>query len=111
MYTLKWTREADNAIKKVPFFVRKKVRKRVEKEALENGKKSVGIEDEPATRRRFMTHMDAEVKGYQLDTCFGPAGCPHSSFKNNSQNGKRFSEVFSLSDLNLMLKNSSGTEF
>jgi anaerobic sulfite reductase subunit C len=30
---MQWTDEADAAVKKVPFFVRKKVRTRVEKEA------------------------------------------------------------------------------
>jgi len=35
---MKWTPEAEVTIKKVPFFVRKKVRLRVEKEAAEAGK-------------------------------------------------------------------------
>ncbi len=30
---MKWTPEAEKAVKKVPFFVRKRVRARVEKEA------------------------------------------------------------------------------
>jgi len=35
---MEWTTEAEGAIKKVPFFVRKKVRARVEKEALDINK-------------------------------------------------------------------------
>jgi hypothetical protein len=42
---MKWNLEADDAIKKVPFFVRKKVRARVEKEAREAGKQVVTLVD------------------------------------------------------------------
>ncbi len=38
---MKWTFEAEAAVKKVPFFVRKKVRSRIEKEAAKAGKKSL----------------------------------------------------------------------
>jgi hypothetical protein len=38
---MKWTQDAEDAIKKVPFFVRKRVRARVEKEAMTEGKKVV----------------------------------------------------------------------
>lgn len=75
--TLKWTHEAEAAIKKVPFFVRKKVRLRVEKEAAEEGKTVIGMEEVKATQNRYLTGMAAEVKGYQLEACFGPNGCPH----------------------------------
>ena len=37
---MEWTQDADESIQKVPFFVRKRVRARVEKEAKEAGKKS-----------------------------------------------------------------------
>ena len=38
---MKWTSEAEAAVKKAPFFVRKKVRARVENEAAAVGKKVV----------------------------------------------------------------------
>ena len=38
---MKWMPEAEEAIKKVPFFVRKRVRARVENEAKEGGKQAV----------------------------------------------------------------------
>jgi hypothetical protein len=47
---MKWTEEAEAAVKKVPFFVRKKVRTRVEKEAAEIGKTSVTLSDVKATQ-------------------------------------------------------------
>ena len=74
---MKWTEEAEAAVKKVPFFVRKKVRTRVEKEAAEIGKTSVTLSDVKATQTRYLKKMSSEVKGYQVDACFGSSGCPH----------------------------------
>ena len=73
-----WTSEAEDAIKKVPFFVRKKVRARVEEEARQGGKIQVTMAEVKATQKRYLTGMKSEVKGYQLDTCFGPSGCPNA---------------------------------
>ncbi len=74
---MKWTIEAEAALKKVPFFVRKKVRTRIENEAVKAGKKTVSLADVKATKARFLSNMSSEVKGYQLDTCFGTSGCPN----------------------------------
>jgi anaerobic sulfite reductase subunit C len=74
---MKWTSEAEQAIKKVPFFVRKRVRTRVEKEAVDAGKSTVTIEEVQATRNRFLNQMESEIKGFQIETCFGNSGCPH----------------------------------
>ena len=74
---MQWTSDAEAAVKKVPFFVRKKVRARVEKEAQEAGKKVVSVAEVNATKQRYLRNMTAEVKGYQIDTCFGPNGCPN----------------------------------
>ena len=74
---MKWSPEADDSIKKVPFFVRKKVRARVEKEAMEAGKQVVTLADVKATQARYLKNMSSEIKGYQFDTCFGPNGCPN----------------------------------
>ncbi len=74
---MKWTQDAEDAIKKVPFFVRKRVRARVEKEASAEGKKTVSLADVKATQKRYLTNMKSEIKGYQIETCFGPSGCPN----------------------------------
>ena len=74
---MEWTPEADEALRKVPFFVRKKVRARVEKEAAEEGKTIVGIREVKATQKRYLSGMDKEIRGFQVDTCFGPSGCPN----------------------------------
>jgi len=72
---MQWTADAQAAIRKVPFFVRKKVIARVEKAAAEAGLPMVDLAQVNVSRRRFLARMDSEIKGYQLDTCFGAGGC------------------------------------
>jgi len=84
---MKWSFAAEAAVKKVPFFVRRKVKLRVEKEAAEAGKKTVSLADVKATQARFLSNMSSEIKGYQLDTCFGANGCP-----NRANNGEKLLE-------------------
>jgi dissimilatory sulfite reductase (desulfoviridin) alpha/beta subunit len=74
---MEWTAEAKAALQQVPFFVRKRVRARVEKEAADAGKERVSLADVKATQARYLSGMHADIKGYQLDTCFGPSGCPN----------------------------------
>lgn len=74
---MKWSAEAEATIKKVPFFVRKKVRLRIEEEVASTGKKMVSLADVMAAQARFMSNMNSEIKGYQIDICFGPGGCPN----------------------------------
>jgi len=74
---MKWTSEAEAAIRKVPVFAQIKVRQRVEREAAHSGKTEIGLEEVVASRRRYMEQMTTEIQGYQLDVCFGPGGCPN----------------------------------
>ena len=75
---MKWAWDAEKEISKVPFFVRKKVRKRVEKEATERGCSMVSLDHVHAARKRFLSNMESEVKGYQIEVCFSQGGCPNS---------------------------------
>ena len=74
---MKWNDEAEAAIKKVPFFVRKRVRARVEEEADREGRRVVTLADVQLTQQRYLNAMEKEVRGYQVDNCFGPNGCPN----------------------------------
>lgn len=74
---MQWTAEAEDAIRKVPFFVRKRVRARVEDEVRKAGKATVSLPDVRHTQKRYLSRMSEEVKGYQLEICFGPGGCPN----------------------------------
>ena len=67
---MKWMPEAEEAIKKVPFFVRKRVRTRVENEAKEAGQQAVSFADVKATQARYLTSMSSEIKGYQIGDLF-----------------------------------------
>jgi len=74
---MKWTPDAEAAIKNVPFFVRKKVRSKIETETAATGKTVVSLSDVKAAQTRFMSKMSSDIKGYQIDTCFGSSGCPN----------------------------------
>jgi dissimilatory sulfite reductase (desulfoviridin) alpha/beta subunit len=74
---MRWSQEASEAVSKVPFFVRKRVKKRVEDEALRSGAHEVNLAHVKACQKRFLEGMEDEVKGFQVETCFGPSGCPN----------------------------------
>ena len=100
---MKWTPEAEEAVKKVPFFVRKKVRSRIENETSEAGKKIISLADVKATQARYLNKMSSEIKGYQVDTCFGSSGCPNPA---NSCDGllKKIENFLEKEDLLSFLK-------
>jgi len=75
---MKWDSRAEKELSKVPFFVRKKVQKRVEKEAAESGKTMVSLDDVHAARKHFLSGMASQIKGYQIDACFSQGNCPNS---------------------------------
>jgi anaerobic sulfite reductase subunit C len=100
---MEWTSEAEAAVKKVPFFVRKKVRQRVESEARGAGKHEVTLADVKATQKRYLAGMATEVKGYQLDACFGPSGCPNRTMHAESL-VERLEKLLSDADLRSFLE-------
>lgn len=74
---MEWTPEAEAAVKNVPFFVRKKVKAAIEKEAADAGKSRITPAEVEATRKRFLAGRDEEITGFQVEICFGPSGCPN----------------------------------
>lgn len=80
---MKWTEEAEKAVSRVPFFIRKRVRRRVEEEAERRGSKLVTLEHVMNCQKRFLKSMADEVKGYQVETCFGTGGCPNRAVKDD----------------------------
>jgi len=81
---MKWTGQAEEAVSRVPFFVRRRVRKRVEEEARRVGSDEVTLEHVKSCQQRFLATMDQEIKGYQVETCFGPNGCPNRAVVDDS---------------------------
>jgi dissimilatory sulfite reductase (desulfoviridin) alpha/beta subunit len=74
---MQWESRAEAAMGKVPFFVRKKVRRRVEDEARAAGKTRVTLDEVKAAQQRYLSGMHQEVRGFQVENCFGLAGCPN----------------------------------
>lgn len=70
-----WSEEAEKAVGRVPFFVRKRVRQLVEKEAAQSGSSQVLMKHVQACRERFMSGKGIDIKGHQIETCFGAGGC------------------------------------
>jgi dissimilatory sulfite reductase (desulfoviridin) alpha/beta subunit len=106
---MEWSEAAQAAIKKVPFFVRKKVRRRVETEAVAAGRQRVDLADVKATQRRYLKSQAAEIKGYQLDACFGPSGCPRRAVPVDDLH-KRIEARLQAADLLTFLKKEVGPD-
>ena len=75
---MEWDKEALDEISKVPFFIKKKVRKKVEEFALENGCEIVDVGHVKGAKQKFFNNMHREMKGYRVETCFGSNQCPNS---------------------------------
>ena len=104
---LKWHPDAEKAVGKAPFFVRKRIRARVENKARENGKKIVTLAEVKATQQRFLNQQDKEIKGYQIDTCFGHTGCPMRAVSSDTLVAQ-IETIFQQADLISFLKREVG---
>jgi anaerobic sulfite reductase subunit C len=100
---MNWEPAAEAAIKKVPFFVRKRVRAKVEKEAQKKDLPVVTLDHVKAVKAGYLTNMESEVKGYQLDACFGESGCPNRVIDAGSLM-KRIEKTLQKTDLRGFLK-------
>ncbi|MCX5875784.1 MAG: 4Fe-4S binding protein [Deltaproteobacteria bacterium] len=73
---MEWENDAKQAMAKVPFFVRKRVKKRVETEAQQAGAARVTMVHVAACQQRYLHHQEDEVQGFTVESCFGQSGCP-----------------------------------
>ncbi len=101
--SVRWNSEAKKAISRVPFFVRKRVKKRVEEEAAGCGANEVTMEHVRTSQKRFLNRMEDEVKGFQVETCFGPSGCSNRAVDSDAL-PQRLEETLSKRDLKAFLK-------
>lgn len=76
---MKWSDEASQALTRVPFFVRKRVRRAVEQEAAARGENRVTLEHVRFCQERFLKRMEEEVRGYRVESCFASGGCPNQA--------------------------------
>jgi len=102
---MKWSANAEQAIKKVPFFVRKKFKKKVEAYAADKGKGSVDLTDVDELKKKFLSKggMESQIKGYEVSSCFGPSGCPNVAYS-TSRLARQIEEIFVKEDLLSFLK-------
>jgi len=101
---MEWSEEAKDAVSKVPFFARKRVKRKVEEEAVQTGADSVTIEHVRSSQRKFLNRMEDEVKGYQIETCFGPGGCSNRA-RVDDDLVKKIEHKISGRDLKSFMKN------
>jgi len=76
--SITWDSEAEKTLRRVPFFVRKRVRTKVEEEVVAAGRNRVTKADLEESKRRQMKKLSEGVKGYSLEACFGSSGCDNS---------------------------------
>lgn len=74
---MQWDKDAEQAVAKAPFFVRKRVQKRVETEAQQAGAAKVTMAHVKACQQRYLHHQEDEMQGFTVETCFGQSGCPN----------------------------------
>ncbi len=101
---MRWSSEAEEAISRVPFFVRKRVKKRVEEEAGQAGAEMVTMEHVRSCRRKFLGNMEKEVKGYQVETCFGSGECPNRASPEEEDLARRIENLPAMKKLKSFLK-------
>ncbi len=78
---MKWSLEAEAPINKVPFFIRKKVKKKVAAHVGNLGRSMVHLADVTALKQQFLAKrgMAKQMKGYDISACFGSEGCPYAA--------------------------------
>jgi dissimilatory sulfite reductase (desulfoviridin) alpha/beta subunit len=74
---MRWSREAKAGLAKVPFFVRNRVQAKVEEQVAASGADQVETTHFYTCQKEFMSRLSSEVRGYRLEQCFGPSGCPN----------------------------------
>ncbi len=75
---MEWDREAQELLKRVPFFVRSRAKREIEALVKARGGNRVTAKDVLETRQAVAKEMSRVNRGHSLDSCFGNGGCPNS---------------------------------
>ena len=73
-----WDSEAEKTLRRVPFFVRKRVRTKVEEEVAAAGRNRVTKTDLEESKRKHLKSLSEDIKGYSVEACFGSSGCQNA---------------------------------
>ena len=76
--TINWDPDAEQVLRRVPFFVRHRVRKKVEEDVAAAGRRRGTVADLEESKKRQLQRLSEGVKGYTLETCFGESGCQNA---------------------------------
>lgn len=75
---INWDPDAEQILRRIPFFVRHRVRKKVEEDVAATGRTRVTVADLEEGKKRQLQRLSDGVKGYTLETCFGGSGCQNA---------------------------------
>ncbi|MDY0132948.1 MAG: sulfite reductase [Desulforegulaceae bacterium] len=75
---MQWSAESKKELLKVPFFVRKKVKNKVEDYVKKLNLKLVEPIHLEEAKNSFLENMEKEIKGYSLEACFGEKNCKNA---------------------------------
>lgn len=99
-----WDRDAEKLLRRVPFFVRHRVRRKVEEDVAAAGRGRVTVADLEESKRRQLQRLSEGVKGYTLETCFGGSGC-QNSVVDSAELVSRLEELLERADFLSFLRN------
>jgi len=72
-----WGNDAEEAVGKAPFFIRSRIRTKVEEFCRDEGKNNVTLDIVNTIKSNFTNDIHKHIKGYQISACFSSSGCPH----------------------------------
>jgi len=75
---MEWMPDAEAYLQRVPFFVRRKVKKEVEAYLKSQGKTKVTLEDLLKAKEVLLGRMSQAERGYEVSGCFGLDSCPNA---------------------------------
>ena len=102
-----WEREAEKMLQRVPFFVRKRVRTKVEEEVAAAGRNLVTKTDLEESKRKHLKSLSENIKGYSLDACFGSSGC-HNAVVSSADAVSNLDNLLEKADLLTFLRSRLG---
>lgn len=102
-----WDAEAAQTLRRVPFFVRHQVKKKVEEEVAAAGRRQVTLSDLEESKKRHLQRLSEGARGYSLEACFGSSGCDHA-LVNSALLLSRLEDLLQRADLLSFLRASLG---
>jgi len=104
---MQWTPEAQAWLKRVPFFVRGRVKREVERWLAERGKSVVTEADFLAAKEALRGRASEAREGWSLEACFGGSGC-ENAVTDSRRLLERLEEVLRRAELTQFLQEKVG---